>query len=130
MLDSCSGLGQKTPQQHIFDLEKVFDAVLGALPADAGLLHAAERRDLGRDDSLVDADDSVFERLGNAHDAADVARIEIGGETVFGGVGDADWFRLILEAEERRDGPEDFLARDLHAFADIGHYGWLEERPA
>ena len=41
--------------------------------ADAAFLHAAKRRDLGRDDALVDADDAVFERLGDAPDAADVA---------------------------------------------------------
>jgi len=48
--------------------------------ADAAFLHAAERRDLGRDDALVDADDAVFEPLGNAPDAADVAAVEIGGK--------------------------------------------------
>ena len=47
---------------------------------DAAFLHAAERRDLGRDDPLVDADDAVFEPLGDAPDAADVAAVEIGGE--------------------------------------------------
>ena len=41
--------------------------------ADAAFLHAAEGRDLGRDDALVDADDAVFEHLGDAPDAADVA---------------------------------------------------------
>jgi len=43
-------------------------------------LRAAERRDLGRDDAFVDADDAVFEPLGHAPDAADVAAVEIGGE--------------------------------------------------
>jgi hypothetical protein len=33
-----------------------------------------------RDDALVDADDAVFERLGDAPDAADVAAVEIGSE--------------------------------------------------
>jgi hypothetical protein len=33
-----------------------------------------------RDDALVDADDAVFEGLGDPPDAADVAAIEIGGE--------------------------------------------------
>ena len=44
-----------------------------AFAADAAFLHAAERGDLGRDDAFVDADDVVFECLGNAPDAADVA---------------------------------------------------------
>jgi len=48
-----------------------------AFAADAAFLHAAERGDLGRDDALVDADDAVFERLGDTPDAADVAALEI-----------------------------------------------------
>ena len=33
----------------------------------------------GRDDAFVDADDAVFERLGDAPGAADVAAVEIAG---------------------------------------------------
>jgi hypothetical protein len=33
-------------------------------------MHAAEGRDLGRDDALVDADDTVFGRLGRPTDPA------------------------------------------------------------
>src|ERR1700737_617332 len=46
--------------------------------------------DLGRDDALVDADDAVFEGLGGAPDATDVAAVEIGGEAEFGVVGHLD----------------------------------------
>ena len=42
--------------------------------ADAAFLHAAEGRDLGRDDAFVDADDAVFEGLGDPP-AADVAAV-------------------------------------------------------
>src|SRR5207237_5734739 len=38
------------------------------------------QRAFGRDDALVDADDAVFERLGDTRGAADVAAVEIGGE--------------------------------------------------
>src|SRR5439155_1797528 len=71
-------------EAEVFDLEKLLDAVVRALAADAAFLHAAERRDLGRDDALVDADDAVFEGFGNPPDAADVAAVEIGGEPEFG----------------------------------------------
>jgi hypothetical protein len=54
-------------------VEVVLDAVLRALAADAGFLDAAEGRDFGGDDAGVDADDAVFQRLGHAPDAADVA---------------------------------------------------------
>src|SRR5947209_3790663 len=40
------------------------------------------------------ATDAVFERLGDAPDAADVAAVEIGGETEFGVVGHLDGLRL------------------------------------
>jgi len=57
--------------------------------------------DLGRDDALVDADDAVFEGLGDAPDAADVAAVEIGGEAELGVVGHLDRIGFALEAVER-----------------------------
>ena len=47
-------------------------------------MHAGEPGDLDRDDALVDADDAVFEGLGDALDAADVAAVEIVREAEFG----------------------------------------------
>jgi hypothetical protein len=58
---------------EVFDFEEFLDAVFRAFAADAAFLHAAEGGDLGRDDAFVDADDAVFEGLGDAPDAADVA---------------------------------------------------------
>src|SRR6266478_3540412 len=89
---------------EVFDLEEFLDAVFRAFAADAALLHAAKGGDLGRDDALVDADDAVFERLGEAPDAADVAAVEIGGEAEFGVVGHLDRLVFALEAVERRYG--------------------------
>src|SRR6476659_8494102 len=60
-----------------FDFEEFLDAVFRAFAADAAFLHAAEGGDLGRDDPLIDADDAVFEGLGDPPDAA--AAVEIGG---------------------------------------------------
>ena len=60
---------------EVFDFEELLDAVFRAFAADAALLHAAEGGDFGRDDALVDADDAVFQRLGDAPDAADVAAV-------------------------------------------------------
>ena len=70
----------------------------GLSDGDAAFLHAAERRDLGRDDAFVDADDAVFEPLGHAPDAADVAAVEIGGEPELGVVGHLYGFVIALEA--------------------------------
>ena len=80
---------------EVFDLEELLDAVFRAFAADAAFLHAAERRDLGRDDALVDADDAVFESLGDAPDAVDVAAVEGGAE--FGVVGDLYGLAIGLE---------------------------------
>src|SRR5437763_4075690 len=114
----------------IFDLEEAFDAVFRSLPADAGLLHTAERSHLGGDDALIDADDAVFQIFHDAEDAADIARIEIGGKPVFGVVRHADGVRILLKAEQGDDGSEDFLARHRHVGCDIAHNGGLEEGAA
>src|SRR5271157_3474421 len=84
------------------------------MTVDAAFLHAAEGGDLDRDDALVNADDAVFERLGDAPDAADVAAVEIGGEAELGVVGHLDRLGLALEAVERRDGPKDLFLGDDH----------------
>src|ERR1700736_3464841 len=90
---------------EVFDFEEFFDAVFRAFAADAAFLHAAEGRDLGRDDAFVDADDAVFEGLGDAPDAADIAAVEIGGQPEFGVVGHLDSLVFALEAVKRGDGP-------------------------
>jgi hypothetical protein len=42
------------PHAEIFDIKELLDAVFRAFAADAALLNTAERRDLGRDDALID----------------------------------------------------------------------------
>src|SRR6516164_4864849 len=115
---------------EVFDFEEFLDAVLRAFAADAAFLHAAEGGDLGRDDAFVDADDAVFEPLGDAPDAADVAAIEIGGEPEFGVVGHLDGFVVGFEAVERRDRAKGLLLGDDHVGRHIGQYRGLEEAPA
>jgi hypothetical protein len=70
----------------VFDFEEFLDAVflarvgrqmgpmrLSFMPPNGAISPAGFRRD----DALVDADDAVFERFGDAPDAADVAAVEI-----------------------------------------------------
>src|ERR1700739_5157268 len=90
---------------EVFDFEEFLDAVFRAFAADATFFHAAEGGDLGRDDALVDADDAVFEGFGDAPDAADVAAVEIGGETELDVVGHLDRVLLGLERERGATGP-------------------------
>src|SRR6516162_10368735 len=115
---------------EVFDFEEFLDAVLRAFAADAAFLHAAEGGDLGRDDAFVDADDAVFERLGDAPDAADVASVEIGSETEFRVVGHLDGFFVGLEAVERRHGPKGLFLGDDHVGRHIGQNRRLEEGAA
>src|SRR5262245_23634398 len=41
---------RNAPHAEVLDLEELLEAVLRSFAAEPGLLHAAERRDLGRDD--------------------------------------------------------------------------------
>src|SRR5439155_21687158 len=79
-----------TAHGEILQLKPLLDAVLGALPADAGFLHPAEGRHLRRDETGVDPDDSVLKRLRDTPDASHVAAVEVRGETVRCRVGDLD----------------------------------------
>src|SRR5205085_3441970 len=129
-LATTRGSAVDAAHAEVFDLEELLDAVFGTLAADTAFLHAAERRDLGRDDALVDSDDAVFESLGDAPDAADVAAVEIGGEAEFGVVRHLDRLVFGLEAIERRDRAEGFFAGDHHVGRHIGQHGGLEEAAA
>jgi hypothetical protein len=97
-------------------------AAIPSLRGRCRFLHAAEGRDLGRNDAFVDADDAVFEGFGDAPDAADVAAVEIGGEPEFGVVGHLDGVGFALEAVERRDRAKGFLLGDDHVRRHIGQH--------
>src|SRR5688572_12136341 len=66
--------------QQVLDLEIFLDPVLGAFAAQPRLFDAAKWRDLGREDSAVDADHAGLHRFGHAEHAADVATVEVSGE--------------------------------------------------
>ncbi|SRR6266851_7423334 len=88
-----------TSEAQVFDLEIFVHAILGAFAPEARLFDAAERRNLGRNDAGVDADDAVFERLRNPPDAHDVLAIKIAGQAKFSVVRERDGFGFCLEAE-------------------------------
>jgi hypothetical protein len=66
----------------------------------------------------------------DAPDAADVAAVELGGETEFGVVDHLDRVGFALEAVERGDGAEGLLLRDDHVGRHIGQHCRLEEADA
>src|SRR5580692_7521648 len=69
----------KAADTDIFAIEIILDAVFRTFLAHTRFLDAAERRDLCRDQPLVDADHAVFQRFGDAEGAAEVLGVEIGG---------------------------------------------------
>src|SRR3546814_3819379 len=85
---------------------------------------------LGGDEAGVYADHAGLQRLADAPDAAHVAGVEVGGEAELGVVGERDGLLLGLEAEQRRDRAEGFLAGHLHLRGHVGQHGRLVEGPA
>src|SRR5690606_12254868 len=77
-----------------------------------------------------DAHHAVFQGLGDTPDATDIARVEIRGEAELGGVGKRNRLLLVLEAIERSNRTERFLARDEHFGGDAFQHGRLEEGSA
>src|SRR6267154_2300045 len=75
--DTQHAAATSTPASPPQDIDLLVDSVLRPFAAQARLLYAAEGRDLGGDQAGVDADHAVLERLGDAPDAADVARVEV-----------------------------------------------------
>src|SRR3954467_6195762 len=116
--------------QHAFHLEVFLDAVLRALAAEARVLHAAKRRDLGRDDAGVRADDADLHLFRDAEDAADVAAVEVAGEAELGVVGELDHLVLAFEANEWRHRAEGLFVGNDHLGRDVRDHGRLEEEAA
>src|ERR1700720_2056779 len=105
-----TALRSNTAEAEIFDFDVFIDAVLGAFAAEAGFFYAAKGRDLGGNNSSVDADDAVFQGLGDAPDAGNVAAVEISSETKFSIVRERNGVRFCFEAKERRDRAEGFFS--------------------
>src|SRR5882672_9667623 len=93
----------QSAERDIFDFEEALDAVFRPFAPRTGFLHAAEGRDFGGDDSLVDSDDAVFEAVKHTEDSSHIARVEVAGETILGVVGHANRLGVVLEPEERRN---------------------------
>ncbi|MNZ78193.1 hypothetical protein D3C78_967580 [compost metagenome] len=91
------------------------------------MFDATERRDLVGDQPGVDPDHAVFQLLGDLEHPGDIAAVEVRGQAVLGGVGQRNDFFVAVEAHQRRHRAEDFFFQQLHARADIGQHGRLEE---
>src|SRR5215212_4237331 len=83
--------------RHVLRLEVLLDSLLAALAAEAGLLHAAERRGGVRDEALVEADHAGLQPLAYADRALEVARVDVGHQAVLRVVRGVDRVLLGLE---------------------------------
>ena len=90
-----------TQSAHVegLDLEILLDAVFGALAANAGLLHAAERSDLHRHHAGIKANHAEFELLRDAPGATHIARKEIGGKAIGRRVRDCNCLVFVAETK-------------------------------
>src|ERR1039457_6701988 len=83
-------LSRLDPHGDVLRLEVLPDALEAALAAEAGLLDAAEGRGGVGHDALVEADHAGLDLLADAEGASEVAREDVGHETVLGAVGRLD----------------------------------------
>src|SRR5256885_2629298 len=89
-------------QAQVLGFQVFLDAVARALAAQAGLLDAAEGRDLVGDQAGVDAHHAVLQRTRYAPDAAVVVCGQISGPAADGGVWAAHPLLPLLGTEQRR----------------------------
>src|SRR3546814_6147250 len=68
----------------------------------------------------MEADRAEVRRLAHAPGAVDIAGEVIGRKPEGRGIGDGDRVRFVVEAEDRRDGPEGFFLREAHRGVDTG----------
>src|SRR5215212_5471665 len=113
--------------RDVLDVQVLVDALGTALAAEAGGLDAAERRRRVGDHALVEADHAGLELLDHPERALDVARVDVGDEPVLGVVGGGDRRVLVVEADDRRDRPEDLLLEQPRALRHAAEHGRLVE---
>src|SRR5262249_30492206 len=84
--------------RNILRLEKLHQALMSPFPAESGLFDAAERGGGIRDEASVESDHSEIQFLAEAQRASQVARVNIGYQTVLGRVSASNHFLLRPEA--------------------------------
>src|SRR5436190_16699071 len=114
------------PLAQVLEMQVLVEPVHRALTAVAGFLDATERRRLGRERTLVDADEAGLERVGHAPNALDITRVKVRSQAVWGGIGGHHHLGLALEARHRYDRAEGFLTGASHRRVGPDQHGWRE----
>src|SRR5262245_3304229 len=76
--------------RDVLRLQKLLQPLVRTLAADAGLLHAAERRGRIGNEAAVEADHAEVELLGDAQAASEVLRVEVSDKSIFRVIGAPD----------------------------------------
>src|SRR6266404_691083 len=129
---ACFGVGLSAypAEAHVFDFEELVHSILGTFAAEAGFLHAAEGRDLRRNDSGVDADNSILEGFRDTPNAGHVSPVEVSSQSEFRVIREGHRLRIRFEPEERRDRAESFFTCHGHLRRDAGENGRLKKAAA
>ena len=106
-------------RSDIFGLAEFEDAVVRALPAKSALLGAAKGRCGVGNHAAIKTHHAALHLLADAQPAGQIAREDIGDETIFTGIGRGDHFVLGVEYREGRNRPEDFFPGDRCIGSDI-----------
>src|SRR5882672_1115625 len=125
--DLCHPSSDLPAHRYVLGFEKLHHALMGALPADAALLGAAERRGRIGHEPAVEPDHAVIELFRHSHAAAKVFGIEIRDEAILSVVRPPDHFVLRPEYLDRRHRPENLLVQHGGAVGHAGeHRGGIE----
>src|SRR3569833_960016 len=85
-------------EADVLAIQIFVEPIVRALRTEAALLDAAERRDLGRDQTFIDPDHAVFETFGHPPAAALIAAVEIGSQPERRIVGQTHGLVFIVES--------------------------------
>ena len=115
---------------HVLDLGKHFEAVLAAFTAGARAFDPPERLAQIPHVLAVDKYHARFDTARQAVGLADVLGPDVGGQPVFGVVGQLQGLGFILERDQAHHRPEDFLLGDAHPVIHVGKHRRLDKLAA
>ncbi|MNH18620.1 hypothetical protein D3C79_783300 [compost metagenome] len=112
---------------HVLDFGEYLKAVFAALTASARAFYTTKRLTQVAHVLTVDEHHASFNAAGQAMCLADVLGPDVGGQAVFGVIGQAQRFGFVLELDQAHHRAKDFFLGDAHLVVDVGKYGRLDE---
>src|SRR5215470_14217245 len=108
------GSGSNPAEAQILDLDEPIHSVFRALASESGFFHPAEGRHFRRNQSTIDADNSVFQRFRDPPHPSYVAAIEVSGQAEFRIICERNCIGFRLEAKEWRNRTKRLFPSDSH----------------